>query len=281
MKLAVHVHVFYKNLWPELKSYLGNVTVPYDLYVTLVEDDKNLISDIKNFNKKTKVWVVENRGYDIGPFVDFLNKTDLDKYDYILKLHTKGHTGKNTFKDFFKEKLIYWGHKDLWNNLLIKSLLGSKTVFEKNLMMLNNNKKLGMIGSKYLVNKVTKTYKELFPIIPNINYSGKLKFIAGTMFIVKSNLLKPLKGNIKISDFEKTDAKVKDKTFAHIVERLLGGVVIAQGYKIKGFDNSWAMNIIQPIHSIIRFCFDFTKTCQGYYKIKIFRIQVFKMKARS
>ena len=75
MKLAVHVHVFYKNLWPELKGYLGNVTVPYDLYVTLVEDDKNLISDIKNFNKKTKVWVVENRGYDIGPFVDFLNKT--------------------------------------------------------------------------------------------------------------------------------------------------------------------------------------------------------------
>ena len=31
------VHIYYPELWPELKKCLTNITAPYDLYVTTVE----------------------------------------------------------------------------------------------------------------------------------------------------------------------------------------------------------------------------------------------------
>ncbi len=279
-RLAVHIHIFYKHMWKEIKSYLNNITIPYDLYVTLVDDDKNLISDIKIFHKEAKVWIVENRGYDVGPFIDFLNKINLNDYDYILKLHTKGHSGKNKFTDLFKERYVYFEHKDLWNDLLIKSLVGTKNIFEKNLSHFSKDEKLGMIGSKYLICNLSKSYKKSLPQIPGLKYpkASDIKFIAGTMFMVKSPLLQPIKDNFKISNFEPTDGKVKDKALAHYIERLFGCVVLSQGCKIKGFDKSWIMRIIQPLNFAKKFIFDFTKTCQGYYKIKIFRIQILKFK---
>lgn len=33
--------------------------------------------------------IVDNRGYDLAPFLAVLHEGDLDKYDYLIKLHTK------------------------------------------------------------------------------------------------------------------------------------------------------------------------------------------------
>ena len=97
--LAVHLHLYYTEQLPNIIKYLKSLEdVDYDLFVTMVEIDKGIEEQIKAFNKKANIRVVENRGYDIGPFVDFLHKINLDDYKYILKLHTKGNTSFNHVK---------------------------------------------------------------------------------------------------------------------------------------------------------------------------------------
>ena len=71
-KLAVHLHLYYTEQLPEILKYLRNLNkIEYDLFVTIVKDDQNVITQLKTFNPQAKIWVVENRGYDIGPFASY------------------------------------------------------------------------------------------------------------------------------------------------------------------------------------------------------------------
>ena len=36
-----------------------------------------------------KISIVENRGFDVGPFIKTISELNLDNYDFIVKLHTK------------------------------------------------------------------------------------------------------------------------------------------------------------------------------------------------
>ena len=49
--LAV-VHIYYPEMWDELKSCLNNITFPYDLYVTTVEQNQYLQDDVMNLYKE-------------------------------------------------------------------------------------------------------------------------------------------------------------------------------------------------------------------------------------
>ena len=88
-KILVHLHIYYPSLYDELKSYINNITDGFDLYVSMVEEHKDIIDDLQNNFKNVNIDIVENRGYDVGPFIEVLNKVNLDDYSYIIKLHTK------------------------------------------------------------------------------------------------------------------------------------------------------------------------------------------------
>ena len=95
-KLAVHLHLYYKEQLPKIVKYLKNLDgVDYDLFVTMVEDDEQVKLKILAEFPNSKIWVVENRGYDIGPFIEFLHRIDLKDYEYVLKVHTKGTKSNN------------------------------------------------------------------------------------------------------------------------------------------------------------------------------------------
>ena len=64
-------------------------TYPYDLYITLVKENAALVKEIQAFHPATTVWQVENRGFDVGPFIYFLQHINLSDYDLVLKIHTK------------------------------------------------------------------------------------------------------------------------------------------------------------------------------------------------
>ena len=280
MKTAVHLHLYYMDQLPEIISKLQNMDksgIDYDLYVTMTAKDEEAETKIKQAFPKATIWQVENRGYDIGPFIDFLHKINLDSYAYILKVHTKNKKGGD-YGCFNGVRI----DSKTWANMLWDALLGSSDVVKNNYSILSENPQIGMVGSSFSLTDEEWTYKMLEKrikqeaqkiLLPNIN---TIAFIAGTMFMVRTKLMKPFLA-YRITDFEKVQSKVHDYMLAHCLERLFGVAVLAQGYEIRGvtykqyqFSRLWA--------SVKRFAVQKKITKNGKKIIKICKIPVWQSK---
>lgn len=80
------------ELLEEIVSYLRNIPVNFDLYISVVslgaafEVEKKL----KRFtNANVYVYCVENKGRDVAPFLSLFNTGILDRYKSICKVHSK------------------------------------------------------------------------------------------------------------------------------------------------------------------------------------------------
>ena len=139
-RIAVHLHLYYTN---QLGKYLRKIKnlddYNYDLFVTMNHRDDNVIAKIKKFRENAKIKIVENRGYDVGPFIEFINEIDLNKYDLIIKLHTKNASRhKNNLNGFIFTNRY-------WANAMLNRLLGSKKQIKNNLRSFKNPN-VGMAG---------------------------------------------------------------------------------------------------------------------------------------
>jgi lipopolysaccharide biosynthesis protein len=241
--IFIHVHIFYFDLWPELKACIKNFAkYPYELFVTMVDDNPVLKEDILKTFTNAKIKIVENKGYDIAPFIYTLSQIDIDKYSYIVKLHTKRNMPENsTLQDF-----------DLSGNKWRKYLLhpfSSKDNVNKCLECFSKNPKLGMIGDYHLIMKDEcdqKARNTAQQYVEQLGFNVKnFGFIAGTMFICRAELLKPLqKLNFKFESFETADATHRSSTLAHALERLFGILILAEGFEILDVFNSNPIKII-------------------------------------
>lgn len=276
-KLAVHLHLHYDDQWPEIRRYLNNLaSVEHDLFVTMTKPHPAIEAEMKALDENIHIWQVENNGYDIGPFIYFLHHIDLDQYQYILKLHTKGKKSRNyTWLNHHRLDNALWG-KILW-----QSMLATESRLQQNLQILDSNPQFGMAGSKYCLTASVKDYASLLPQINGelkklgLPLENQLSFIAGTMFLTRTSILKPLL-YYRLSDFSKTDAYVKEGTLAHIVERILG--CLAQNiYPIEHgnytFDFIWV--------TLKRFLYQQKQTKHGTQVVKICKIPVYSKKLKE
>ncbi|MBQ8465350.1 MAG: hypothetical protein IJ545_05000 [Alphaproteobacteria bacterium] len=274
--LAVHLHLYYLEMWPEIKRLLANMgDYPYDLYVTMVAENSQIAEDIREFHRNSTIWVVENRGYDIGPFIDFLHHIDLNQYDLIMKLHTKN---KNRGVDTHINQYVF--NRKLWVENLTNSLIGTQKQFNVNICNFKENPELGMIGSRYLITSDEKCYKNIQSKVENIledfcYHSVPIKFVAGTMFMCRSSLLKQLKDRYTIKDFEPTNGNIKDGTLAHIIERVIGTLAVANGYQIRGFDHNYPMEIKLFCEKARHFIYQNKITKHHNRLIKVFKLPIY------
>lgn len=273
-QLAVHLHIYYTEQLPQIIKYLKNLeNIDYDLFVTIVKENKYIEQQIKSFNPKAFIKVVENRGYDVGPFIDFLHTVDLDNYEYILKLHTK-HLDNYEYGYFNGVRV----NCTTWSKMLYDSLLATKDVVAKNLSILANEPDVGMLGSSFCLTDEKWTYKSIEKQIQKeaqkLNLTIKDKFfVAGTMFIVRSKLLKPFL-QYNIQDFTSSSSTIKDYTLAHCLERLFGWSIYALGYKIKGV-KSKNYYLDRAISNITRTLIQQKITKSGKKIVKILKIPVY------
>ena len=147
---------------------------------------------------------------------------------------------------------------------------------------MDNNPSIGMIGSSYCHTKNPRDYIHLLPQInqnmqkQNLAPIKDLSFIAGSMFLAKAKLLKPLQ-NYGITDFTPTDGKIKEGTFAHVVERLFGAIITAQNHSIHTIKHyNYDMYFLCMV--IKRFLFQKKITKSGKLIIKICKIPVYSKK---
>ena len=275
--LAVHLHLYYLEQLDEVLTRLSNLQgVDYDLFVTVTSNNPEISAKIRGFNPQAQIWEVENRGYDIGPFVEFLHRINLNNYEYVLKLHTKSKHSQN-----YTHLNNMRFDNALWSKVLWDSLLSSPKRVQKNLEMMKNPQ-TGMLASKYCINNEECNYKKLLSSINqqlkkmNLPETDSPEFVAGSMFYVKAGLLKPLL-NLQMSDFTKTDGRIKEGTLAHVVERVIGTAVEEQGYKIAGV-NDWYPRFLCMKTALKRFIYQRKITANNKLLIKVLKLPIYSKK---
>lgn len=234
IKLLVHVHLFYTEQTDYILEKLSNINgCEWDLFVTYCNSDTIDIEKIKSFKPNAAFIKVANRGYDVWPFIQVLRKVELNNYDYIIKLHTK-----NKYNEWhLVDGIPYINYQ--WRDILFDTLLLTKKDFIENFNTLINNPKLGMLACKKLSlpcdygtndNDIVAMSKLIKSLNLTCNYN---KFVAGTMFVVKSSLMQILR-DTKISEnnFSDCSQTMASYTLAHQLERLFGKIVNSQGYDI-------------------------------------------------
>ena len=281
-QLLVHFHLYYIDQLDYFLEKLSNIQgCDYDLYITMVEKNKIAEEKIFHFFPSAHILIVSNKGYDVGPFIYVLNNINIDNYEYILKIHTK-----NTYINNGDKINGIWISRKCWMQLLVEALIGSPQIFTKNIKKFQQDNTVGMIGSKYLTTSSTNSYTNILSqVYSNIKTLGfdtpsKITFVAGTMFMVRSVLLKPIiKAGYTLDSFEPTGKSSQGNTLAHVFERIFGALVTLQHQKIKKVSKSDYHTKITLLTNRIKYFLFYSKTTKDNSKIyKIFKTNILEIK---
>jgi lipopolysaccharide biosynthesis protein len=240
LRLLVHLHIFYPEQLPYFIKKLKSLrSYKYDLVVTLTGELPMCRTLLQTQFPEARVLVVDNKGYDVAPFLSALRSVNLDDYDYVLKLHTKGYY----YKPVALPQITVHGYR--WRNILVDSLLGSEQTFTDSLRLLERFPNVGMVGAVPFIfqNSVALTSKQQNAIYDLgsslLGHSIKgmaYDYVAGTMFLCRAKLLKPLAEYSESQlDFQvSTGTGGWEFVLAHQMERCLGLLVYAAGQCIAG-----------------------------------------------
>ena len=212
MKSAILLHLYYQDLWPEFKEKLLPIlSETTHLYVSVNSLESEYIEDIKGIAKE--IYLVKNKGMDVGPFIYVYNKIKDKNYSTYLKLHSKKSLHTSGIGDKWRQSL-YFPIVDNYieilsqvENLEESWVLGIKEYYYDS--FLDHSK----YAAQEHINKLCK--------ILNINDNGA--FFAGTMFMVNKKYLNNLFKNTDLdnlySEFE--EGYLRD-SLAHGMERVIG-----------------------------------------------------------
>lgn len=283
-KVLVHLHIYYRDQTDYFIGKLSNICgCEWDLYVTMTELNSETESKLLSFKPDAHIMKVENRGYDVWPFIRVLKSVDLDKYDYILKLHTKNRSDASSRIN----GLSLDNYK--WRDELVDPLLKSKKIFLKLLDNFDRYPEVGLMCSHLLYKHISNGLQEDMSKLDNelkrlgLNVKDK-KFCAGTMFIARSAPYKLFQndGLIDIGLFSDIPHSHSIGSMAHVYERILTMVVNAAGYKVKPIIINWVKSIyiivaysVQPVFQKI-----FSIRRQGEDRIKILTLFGFRFKIK-
>lgn len=236
MKVVVVAHVFYPEAWPELAVCIRNVGA-CDLVVTYV--DETSVAEARRDFPSARFIRCENRGYDVWPFVKALKVLDLDRYDLVVKLHTK--------RDVKRAHVFAIGGTRLNGSAWRDRLLGfvkTPEAWAKTLAAFDDPH-VGMVAGRQVVfgrkesgkacyDAAVRELQDKFAISAR---RGGL-FVGGTMFAVRAVLLRPFADFPFTAEMFAPDGGHESTTYAHLMERMLGLAVGGRGFRIEGFDGS-------------------------------------------
>ncbi len=228
---AVVLHLFYEDLFEEIKDYLKNVD-DFDLYVSIPDSLDGIEEKIFSNFPAARVLKTENRGRDLAPFISIFRVISELNYQYLLKIHTK--------------KSIHRDDGGLWRQDIYHKLMGSKENVNAVMDQFRKNRDVGMIGpeqhvldhSIYWGSNETLTRSLAASVGVNFPSEPNFVFIAGSMFWARPQALKVINFlPLDLSDFA-PEPLPPDGTLAHALERFLGLSVLENGYSILEIDKT-------------------------------------------
>jgi lipopolysaccharide biosynthesis protein len=231
-RVAVALHLFYVDLLEELLGYLESICEPFDLFITtpFEADIPRILATTAKSGLAVTIALTENRGRDVGPFLSLLRAGLLDKYDAVLKLHSK--------------KSLYSEQGRSWRRQLLAPLCGdSLTVFKS--LALVRREQVGIVGpTKYFLTN-ENYWGANKDTLRKILAAGGLRdaadpglaFFAGTMFWFKPATLTAIHDMPEeVFAFEDEDGK-QDGTLAHAWERAFCQLARGAGFRAAVIDS--------------------------------------------
>jgi lipopolysaccharide biosynthesis protein len=229
-KIAIHAHIFYLDLAPELAQVLQDFPAPFDLLISTPDSNhpEALEEQFKNIPnlQKLVIHVTVNRGRDLGPLLFGFGKTLLS-YDYFAHIHTKKSSGANKIGDG-------------WRKYLVTNLLQSRDSRVLKILKLLENygfiypqkySQIDVLNCQWGGNFEAGTQLCRSLGIPPPE-PGFIEFPVGSMFWANTAALRPLlEKSFTADDFDQELGQT-DNTLAHALERSLSHIAASSGYQI-------------------------------------------------
>jgi len=225
--VALHIHVYYPELLPEILNRLDQNQIRPDLFFSVPNTAiNNIVSEMTGDYRSQvkKIATVPNRGRDIGPFLTDFSSALSQNYEIVGHVHTKKTSG-------FDEEIIV-----KWRNFLLENLIGGTYKMADNIInqMLNDT----TIGLVFPDNPDIIGWDKNLPFArPLAEKLGieqlpkYFNFPVGTMFWGRAKALQPLFDlGLKYEDYP-TEPLPYDGSMLHALERILPFVVKKMGYK--------------------------------------------------
>ena len=216
-RILVALHLFYDNAWPVIAEYLGNLA-PYgfDLVVTYPgrRISEKTLRDVTARFPRARVIQCENRGFDVGPFVEAVKTADLNAYDIVFKIHSKG-TGRSfiyIYDQIFK--------KADWFYNLFEGILGGTSAHEAIDALMNGGKKL--VAARNLIVKDPPhkcNFVRKFCEENGLAFQPGYEYVAGTCFALRADALGAILP--KISGLTFAASRRGSFSAAHAIERII------------------------------------------------------------
>lgn len=280
-KVLVQVHVFHEDLWPTLREYLANITKDFDLYVTLVRRNASTEKCILEEYPFAHIIHVDNRGFDVAPFITVLNSISLDDYSYVIKLHTKRDMPVGCSLEGSELGGSLWRAK-----LLI--FLSSRAAFQRTVEIFEHNPRIGMIAHPDLIIPVDEAhaYIDRYAHRGQANFIKKhgwepadYTFVAGTMFMARAYIFEKLQGLLTSDDFPLSNS-THESQLAHVMERVMGYLVLSHDLTIHPFPVPGTIKRQDTCrrhhtNNFVRFVYQRKMTRKGRVIIKVLKVPVY------
>jgi lipopolysaccharide biosynthesis protein len=165
-RVAVHLHLHYVELLDELLRDIAHIPGKFDLFVTTTRSATSLSEQIHAWFPSAIVWQTENRGRDIGPFIDAIERHNLDQYELVLKVH--GKRSVNT-EGYMEAVQALFGPEvrtgDDWRRGLIRPLLASSWRVAAIFNAFAADVALGMVGAARFVCQVPDSHGSAYALL--------------------------------------------------------------------------------------------------------------------
>ena len=231
-RIAVVVHLYYPELWGEFADALAVLPEPCDLFVSCPPRARDAVATmVRERHPGAVVFAVQNLGRDVLPFLLWLATPGVERYQYVLKFHSKK-----------SEHLAATGSSpraggEEWRHQALDSLLGDGRHVAALLQTLDDRPEIGIVAPAGLL------YDQVERICANADLLAWLcvmfatpgpvtgRFPAGTMFWARVAALAPLaRAPAAALNFEREAGQV-DATLHHGYERLFPWIAAAQGFR--------------------------------------------------
>ncbi|KUZ27880.1 hypothetical protein WS52_27150 [Burkholderia territorii] len=215
-RIAVVVHYFYPEIWPEICARLERIGTAFDLFVTApVELASSAHENILRSFPNARFAFGPNVGMDILPFLSLIPTLINERYMAVCKIHTKRG---------YDESAV------VWRNVMLDSLLGSDDAFSSVVRAFEEHPELCLAGPAMLYQSAPRLMYENRANVSRLlreSYGRDIPetdwgFFAGTMFWVRPELLEKICGYATFHIADQQAANKKDGKLEHALERAFG-----------------------------------------------------------
>ncbi|MCE7798401.1 hypothetical protein LWE61_17830, partial [Sphingobium sufflavum] len=221
--LCVLVHLYYPEMWDELKEYIERIDVAFDLYVNLVESTwtTEAIANIRTSYPEGHIQISPNEGRDIGGFFRLLDHVDFKRYVAFTMMHSK------------KSPHVSAQYAAIWKKNLLGAILGDRTRIRQNIAAFIQDTGIGIIGAVRTrhtsMEQNLDRMGRLFDIYQISEENRDCEYVSGTMMMVRSEVMRAVYEPMKSYKFLTGDGKGLDHhvdgQLEHSIERIFGNVM--------------------------------------------------------